>query len=84
MRAPGGCRAELARLCEQIEAEHGRMHEMVDALRRPMDAGPQSELLDRFGTLLEAHVRTEERSLYEAIQASLSDEVLARLDLTRT
>lgn len=71
--------AELVALCGQIEAEHAQLRETIDTLRGPLEAQAQLDLLDRFGALLEAHVRTEERSLYEGVQACLDDAALLAL-----
>ena len=70
---------ELSAVCGEIEAEHERLREMASALRSQMEPTAQLDLLDHFGALLESHVRTEERSLYEGVQESLDEAALRAL-----
>lgn len=53
-------------------AEHRALERMVTNLR----SAPSPELLEEFCALLSAHIRREERDLFEAIQRTLSREVL--------
>lgn len=70
---------ELVEACRVVASEHARLGQMIDSLRQPMEAGAQLDQLDRFGALLEAHVRSEERSLYEGVQRCLDDDALSAL-----
>jgi hypothetical protein len=51
------------------------------ALRRDLGAALAGDVdgLGRFASLLEAHVRFEERELFPACEASLPDDVLAAI-----
>ncbi len=78
--------AKLDALCASIRDEHGEMRGIVDALVSRIEArdGAQdareiASQLDRFGALLEAHVRREERELYPAIEATLGEAALTSL-----
>ena len=78
--AARGHGAELDAECEIVEGEHARLRAMIAELSAPTLADDAIEpLLDRFGQLLEAHVRREERSLYEGVQAALDEPALAAL-----
>jgi uncharacterized protein (DUF1778 family) len=79
LEAARGGSAELVAASRRIEAEHAQLREMADSLRRPMEPEAQLDLLDRFGALLEAHVREEERSLYEGVQQVLDEDALRSL-----
>lgn len=77
--ATSGQDAVLDRLWTEIEAEHVEMRALVDALDSTLDTVALEATLDRFGRLLEAHVRKEERALYERIQAVLDADTLTRI-----
>jgi hypothetical protein len=55
-------------LVQRAVGEHARLRALVAQLRRDLDA-PSGELMTRIATELEAHVRFEERELFEAVQA---------------
>lgn len=59
-------------LVERTLAEHA-------AMRRLIAAKPSTETLAAFAELLHAHVRFEERELFEAAQRRLSEAALAQL-----
>lgn len=60
--------------------EHGRLHELVDRLRRGVeDGGVGSDDLLATAMLLEAHIRAEERELFPLIERLLPEEELRRL-----
>jgi hemerythrin-like domain-containing protein len=78
--AVAGRDAELDLLVAAIVAEHREMASLVGELSRDGHLAPGVEaMLDGLGRLLEAHIRTEERSLYEKIQTVLDEEDLDRL-----
>lgn len=64
----------------RVRSEHGQMHELARALEQALGEGrdprPSMALL---GSLLHDHVRFEERSWFESLQARLSAEELARI-----
>ena len=57
-----------------LVAEHRAMEGLIAQLR----TAPTGELLERFCTLLSAHIRREENELFEEIQRTLPREVLDR------
>jgi hemerythrin-like domain-containing protein len=59
-------------ILEELIAEHQAMGEMV----RELKAAPAAETLERFFVMLTAHIRREERELFEGIQRTLAREVL--------
>lgn len=70
----------LDAICQDIEDDHAQLRAMIAELRAPELAESQiGSLLDRFGKLLEAHVRKEERSLYEGVQQALDESELVAL-----
>jgi hemerythrin-like domain-containing protein len=76
-------RGDLDAVCAEIAAEHGAMRGLVSELADPALTNEQiMDRLDRLGRLLEAHVRKEERSLYEGVQGSLDEGELATLGAT--
>lgn len=62
-------------LVDELVAEHRRIEELVIELQQ----SPSPELLREFGRALSAHIRTEERRLFEQIQAALSVDAIAAL-----
>jgi hemerythrin-like domain-containing protein len=65
-------------LVEALEAEHRKLEGLVERVRLADDAARPVALTD-FSTALAAHIRTEERELFEDIQKRLSPEVLSAL-----
>lgn len=67
---------EAAPLVRELRAEHTRLrHVFTAARRRPL----QSAELTRFADLLEAHIRKEERRLFEQCQKQMSEKELSAL-----
>ncbi len=66
----------LRRVSEEIVAEHRAIEAMVAGLESATDP---EEALDALGSALEAHVRKEERVLFEEMQAVLSEAELREL-----
>jgi hemerythrin-like domain-containing protein len=65
-----------------IVADLVEQHRQMEALIRKIgesSGGARIELLTEFGQLLSKHIRTEERQLFEEIQARLSKEQMASL-----
>lgn len=67
---------ELAPLVDQLLRDHSEIRSLAE--RTAGRRLGRSELLD-FATLLSAHVRTEERQLFERCQELMPPDVLARL-----
>ena len=67
--------AGQAQLVERTLAEHASLR----ALAAQIDSGDPANLR-RFGALLAAHVRFEERELFPAAEATLEPEALATID----
>jgi hypothetical protein len=63
------------RLVTRLEREH---RELRVSIRKGDDRSP--ETLKRFGELLEAHIRFEERELFQAAQERLSEEDLRAVE----
>lgn len=80
-----GRSAELDAECAEIRAEHDTMRVLVSELGRPPLNDAELELrLDQLGKVLEAHVRKEERTLYEHVQTTLDERELSELAATVT
>jgi quercetin dioxygenase-like cupin family protein len=58
-----------------------REHQRLRALVRRLGEDPSAETMTAVGELLEAHVRLEERVLFELLQEEVPEERLAQLDL---
>lgn len=78
--AARGRDGSLDAVCDAVLDEHARLGAMIAELRAPATSPMRiAELLDAFGTLLELHVRNEERVLYERVQDVLDETALAAL-----
>lgn len=67
----------LDRIWADIDREHAEMRGLITKLEdESLDDGQIDALLDRFGHLLEEHVRKEERSLYQRVQEVLDERTL--------
>lgn len=78
--AARGHSPELDAVCEEIADDHARLRAMIEQLGVPsLEESQIGTLLDAFGKLLEAHVRKEERSLYEGVQEALDEGALVLL-----
>ncbi len=68
---------ELMPMYEQMKTEHHAIRRMIDAVRN----GESSvELITSFYTLLEKHIRFEERELFEYIQTHIGAEHFAAVE----
>lgn len=67
-------------LVERVLREHRELHGLAHELRVQVSAGEvAAETLDVLGTLLTAHVRFEEREVFEEIQRAVPAEELDKL-----
>jgi hemerythrin-like domain-containing protein len=66
-------------LAERLVREHAELRDVVETFRRPQSQGGIREDLVRFGTLLEAHIRCEERELFPLLEELLRAEELESL-----
>jgi iron-sulfur cluster repair protein YtfE (RIC family) len=67
---------EVDRLIKEIISEHRKMESLVSDLEKTHDL---EIVLDELGTLLEMHIRKEERELFPAIQERFSEEELGKI-----
>lgn len=78
--AARGHNAALDAVCNEVEDDHAQLRAMIAELGSPaLDESQIGSWLDRFGKLLEVHVRREERSFYEGIQEALAESALVAL-----
>jgi hypothetical protein len=74
-----------ATLLDELIADHRRFAALRDAVAAATDDGARGPALTAFADLLEAHVRREERELFEAFPDGLPQEETQRLgDAIRT
>lgn len=77
MGAVRGQSVPLDAVCAEIVDEHTELRAMIAVLRTPTTPIEELEpLMDKFGKLLESHVRKEERSLYTGVQEALDEDGL--------
>lgn len=76
-----GLDVSLDQLLEEIVAEHGVLGERLAALDHMEHAADLASALDELGHMIEAHVRKEERILFEQIQVIVAETVLAELHI---
>ena len=69
---------EHKRLIDRLIAEHQEMRKMIDVLRYPQERNLE-HTLKRFGTLLEQHIRSEERTLFPLCEEKLPPELLSEI-----
>jgi iron-sulfur cluster repair protein YtfE (RIC family) len=70
--------AEIDALLARLRAEHVSLREQIQAL--PHVAAAELEAaLHEFGQALEAHIRTEERQLFQRIQALDDEELMGQI-----
>ncbi len=62
-------------LVDELLAEHRELEELIERLRR----APSRELLRAFAQALSAHIRSEERRLFEQLQQALGADAMAAL-----
>jgi iron-sulfur cluster repair protein YtfE (RIC family) len=72
----GGKGPELAQLINELSQEHHQIHELTAGLRSEQDL---PLLLHQIGSLLEQHIRKEERIFFERIQQLLPEDDLRDL-----
>jgi hemerythrin len=68
-------------LREQAEGEHRAIYNLIESIRRN---NSDTALLRQFGDLLEAHIRFEERTLFNHLQEHMSPEDQEQLLLHTT
>ncbi len=73
-----GINDQLGALVTGLTEEHAALDKLFAALRT---TGALSETLHQLGTLLESHVRKEERQFFQLIQESMDDEALSGLGI---
>ncbi len=72
---------QASALLDQLIQEHTAMRELVDHIDRQPPAGPRlRELLASFGTLLEQHIRCEERELFPVYETHISEAEATRIE----
>jgi iron-sulfur cluster repair protein YtfE (RIC family) len=67
---------EIDKLIEQVLEEHCRIRDLISALRVGIET---EENLNRLGSMLEKHIRTEERILFNKIETVLEQNELEEL-----
>ncbi|GMR25627.1 MAG: hypothetical protein BMS9Abin39_0938 [Ignavibacteria bacterium] len=72
-----GKSVEIDNLIEEIITEHKKIKQLVNQLDSDEDA---ENTLDELGSLLESHIRKEERNLFMKIQAILTEEELTAVE----
>ena len=72
---------QASALLDRLIQEHTAMRELVHHIARQAPDGPQlTELLASFGTLLEQHIRCEERDLFPVYEAHVSEAEATRIE----
>ncbi len=71
-----GINSEIDMLFKKLVDEHNGMRKMVKQLKSGKDL---EDNLDKFGRLLEDHVKNEERNFFPKIQEALSEDELEKL-----
>ena len=72
---------QASALLDQLIQEHTALRELVNDINQQPPDGPQlTELLGSFGTLLERHIRCEERELFPMYEAHVSEAEAARIE----
>ena len=69
---------DIENLVNELINQHKGIYSLITKLKT--SAQPEIEL-DELGKLLEAHIRKEERELFQMIQEILSEEELAKLEV---
>ena len=70
--------SEIEKLTKEIISEHLQLTAMFDTLQ---DAKELTDTMDKLGTLLEDHIRKEERILFPLIQEHCPEEILKTIEL---
>ncbi|MCY4389908.1 MAG: hemerythrin domain-containing protein [Desulfurellaceae bacterium] len=72
---------QASALLDRLIQEHTAMRELVHHIARQSPDGSQlTELLASFGTLLEQHIRCEERDLFPVYEAHVSEAEATRIE----
>lgn len=72
---------QTSALLDRLIQEHAAMQDLVHKLDRHSPDGSQvTELLASFGTLLEQHIRCEERELFPVYEAHVSEAEATRIE----
>ena len=72
---------QASALLDRLIQEHTAMRELVHHIARQSPDGSQlTELLASFGTLLEQHIRCEERDLFPVYEAHVSEAEAIRIE----
>jgi iron-sulfur cluster repair protein YtfE (RIC family) len=72
-----GKNKEIDKLFDEIIFEHKEIEKLVESLKETFNI---EKKLDKLGTLLQSHIRKEERVLFEKIQQVLSVKELQELE----
>ena len=72
-----GRNKEIDKLFNELINEHREIEKTVESLKENTNI---EDKLDKLGTLLQEHIRKEERILFEKIQKELSEEELQKLE----
>jgi hemerythrin-like domain-containing protein len=73
-----GLHHDIDQLLEHLQEEHILLHQHAQSLSQVAEDQLEAAL-DSFGQLLESHIRTEERQLFQCIQAVADDALMAQL-----
>ncbi len=68
---------EIDNLCEEIITEHKKIKQLINRLESDEDI---ENILDELGSILESHIRKEERILFGKIQEILTEDELSALE----
>ena len=71
-----GISKELDMIFTELIDEHNELRKMIEHLRNGKNL---EEKLDRFGSMLEDHIKNEERNFFPKIQEALSEDELEKL-----
>ena len=79
MVAVDGLDRAVDTMCADLRRDHDKMREIIADLQCAKDKAVILALLDRFGTLLETHVREEERTFFGRVQELIDPKTLAEI-----
>ena len=79
MVAVDGLDREIDTICADLRRDHDKMRALIAELGQTTEIATIVDLFDRFGRLLEAHVRAEERTLFGRVEALLDPKTLAEI-----
>ena len=72
---------QMSTLLDRLLEEHAALRELVHQLdQQPPDGSQLTALLASFGTLLERHIRCEERELFPVYEAHVSEAEATRIE----